>query len=62
MEINYNDYYYVEVDENNTIVAIHSGDFEGVPTYKVKATDLQAVKLGHTKISDLNPDDYEVVE
>lgn len=62
MEINYFTDYYLEVDEEETIIAIHSAPLEGVPTYKVKATDLQAVKLGHTKISDLNPDDYEVVE
>jgi hypothetical protein len=54
--------YYLEVDEEETIIAVHSAPLEDTPTYKVKATELQAVKLGHTKISDLNPDDYEVVE
>lgn len=55
MEINYFTDYYLEVDEEETIIAVHSAPLEDVPTYKVKATDLQAVKLGHTKISDLNP-------
>lgn len=54
--------YYLEVDGEETIIAIHSSPLDGMPTYKVKATELQAIKLGHTKISDLNPDDYEVVE
>ena len=51
MEIIYNEYYYVEVDENNTIVAIHSGDFEGA--VKINATELQKIKLGKTRLDEI---------
>lgn len=51
MEAVYYEFYYVEVDENNTIVAIHSGDFEGA--IKINVTELQKIKLGKTKLDEI---------